>query len=240
VIAQQSRGSLGPTRERWLEERRRIAVERYDGFAPTYDRDWGSIAPTHGAMLGRFLARCAPGGLVLDAACGTGKYWATIRGAGRRVIGVDQSAGMLARAAARFPDVPTERRSLVDLDAVAAYDGIACIDAMEFVFPEDWPIVLARFARALRPGGPLYLTVEQAAAGEVEAAYRAAFAEGQPVRPGEWLEGGGYHFYPSRDQVLEWLTGAGFVIEEEMVGDEYLHLVVRQRQGRAAAREARR
>jgi SAM-dependent methyltransferase len=223
-----SRQGPGPGRESWLEDRRRIAVERYDGFATTYDRDWGAVSPTHAAMLERFLGRCSPGGLVLDAACGTGKYWPAIRTSGRRVVGLDQSAGMLARATTRFPDVPVERRALVDLEVVAAYDGIACIDAMEFVFPEDWPIVLEAFARALRPGAPLYLTVELAVAAEVEAAYRAALEDGLPVLPGEWLERGGYHYYPSRDQVDRWLAGAGLEILDEAIGDEYLHLVTRR------------
>jgi hypothetical protein len=30
-----------------------------------------------------------------------------------------------------------------------------CVDAMENVFPEDWPQVLANLRRALRPGGHL-------------------------------------------------------------------------------------
>jgi hypothetical protein len=37
---------------------------------------------------------------------------------------------------------------------------VVCIDAMEFMPPEDWPGILERFHRALRPGGWLYLTVE--------------------------------------------------------------------------------
>jgi len=88
--------------------------------------------------------------------------------------------------------------------------------------------VLDAFARALRPGAPLYLTVELAAAREVDAAYRAALEDGLPVVPGEWLEGGGYHFYPSREQVGRWLGGARLEILEEAVGDEYLHLVARR------------
>ena len=35
------------------------------------------------------------------------------------------------------------------------------IDAMENIAPEDWPDVLANLHRALRPGGHLYLTVEE-------------------------------------------------------------------------------
>jgi hypothetical protein len=35
-----------------------------------------------------------------------------------------------------------------------------CVDAMEMMPPEDWPVILDRFRRALLPGGRLYLTVE--------------------------------------------------------------------------------
>ena len=206
-MTRQEHPQPGPDRARWLEDRRRIAVERYDIFAATYDEEWGAISPTHARMLNGFLAGCVPGGLILDAACGTGKYWPTVLASGRRPVGLDQSAGMLARAAARFPDVPTDRRALVDLTAVEAYDGVICVDAMELVFPEDWPVVLAGFGRALRPGGPLYLTVELAAADEIEAAYRQALRDGLPVVPGEWLEGDGYHYYPRRDQVIYSMHG---------------------------------
>ena len=40
----------------------------------------------------------------------------------------------------------------------------------------------------------------------------------------------GYHFYPDRTQVLEWLTGAGFVIvrqeDEPLDGYGYHHLLL--------------
>jgi hypothetical protein len=43
------------------------------------------------------------GGTVLDAACGTGKYWPALLAAGLQVTGVDQSAGMLAQASRKHP-----------------------------------------------------------------------------------------------------------------------------------------
>jgi hypothetical protein len=113
---------------------------------------------------------------------------------------------------------------------------VLCVDAMEFVPPEDWPLVLERFRRALRSGGWLYLTVELAPAGRVRAANQAARRSGLPVVDGEviWDEPDGYyHHYPSMQQVRAWLADAGFAIEEEAEGpwhDEgyaYHHLLAR-------------
>jgi hypothetical protein len=73
----------------WLKETRRRAEERFDTrWAPVYDSNWGStIEPAHRDWFGRFLSRCAPGGLVLDAGCGTGKYWPLLLQSGRQVYG---------------------------------------------------------------------------------------------------------------------------------------------------------
>jgi len=44
-----------------------------------------------------------PAGLVVDAACGTGRYAADLAAQGRDVVGVDIAAEMLAIAEARVP-----------------------------------------------------------------------------------------------------------------------------------------
>jgi hypothetical protein len=63
--------------------------------APDYDERWARICPTHERMLRRFLDRCAPDGRILDAACGTGKYWPLILGSGRSVLGIDGAQASL-------------------------------------------------------------------------------------------------------------------------------------------------
>jgi SAM-dependent methyltransferase len=152
----------------------------------------------------RILSRLPPAGRVLDAACGTGKYFPMVLASGRSLFGVDNAGAYLAIAAAKFPQIPTERHDLQELPYRGKFDGVLCVDAMEFVPPEDWPLVLERFHGALRSGGWLYLTVELAPADRVRAANQAARRSGLPVVDGEviWDEPDGYyHHYPSIQQV---------------------------------------
>jgi ubiquinone/menaquinone biosynthesis C-methylase UbiE len=219
-------------RRAWLRERRRVAEERHDTLhAPTYDQqEWGAISSTHRRFVGQLIERCPPGGRILDAACGTGKYFPMILDAGRRIVGTDQSAGMLAQARGKFPDVPTEKVGLQELAFDAEFDAAMCVDAMENVFPEDWPLVLANLRRALRPGGHLYLTVELPDERELERVFAEATASGLPVVPGELTSpGGGYHYYPPLDQVAAWVRDAALESPEDGIGDDYYHLLVSRR-----------
>ena len=217
-------------RAAWLQERRRIGEERMDTlFAPIYDEHWGAtIDPAHRRMLDRFLARCPPRARLLDAACGTGKYWPLLLGEGRSLLGIDQSGEMLRRAQARFPGVPVEKLGLQGLAHADAFDGVVCIDALELLPPEDWPRVLANFHRALSAGGVLYFTVELPE-DDLAEVFQAAVAAGLPVAEGEYVKEGGYHYYPPIARVRSWLDAAGFDILEEAVGDGYHHLLARKR-----------
>src|SRR5262245_8967937 len=230
-------------RAEWLRERRRVAEERFDTLhAAGYDQEYGEIGPTHRRFVTRLLDRCPPGGRVLDAACGTGKYFGMVLRAGRTLLGCDQSAGMLAQANAKHPEVPTEKVGLQELAYRGRFDAVLCVDAMENVFPEDWAGVAANLRRALRPGGHLYLTVELADPGELRVVFEEAAAAGAPVVPGECHRGGGYHYYPPLDRVRAWLGEAGLtVLEEETDAEEVYHhlLALAQGPGGCARRTAR-
>lgn len=212
-------------RERWRRERRLWNEVQMDTiWARQYDEQWGgTVDATHGRMIGQLLDRCPAGARILDAACGTGKYWPLILDRGCAVLGTDQSRQMLARAGAKFPDVPVEHLGLQELTYVDAFDAVICMDAMEFVFPEDWPLVVGKLARALHPGGALYLTVEV----ETEEALRIAYDAGQrlglPLVYGEYAHHGGYHYYPTDERVRGWLAGAGLGLIEFAEGDGYRH-----------------
>jgi SAM-dependent methyltransferase len=217
----------------WLAERRLAVEASYDLEAPTYDEGYDPATPVHRRFVARLIDTTPPGGTVLDAPCGTGPYIGMMLEGGRQVVGADQSSGMLAQARSKHPGVRCERIGLQELSFVGEFDGAMCVDAMENVPPEDWPRVLENFRRALRPGGHLYLTVEEIDRREIAAAFVAATAAGLPVVDGEVIEGdtAGYHYYPSRDQVREWFAEADlmFVDEEDewLDGYGYHHLLVR-------------
>jgi len=216
----------------WLAERRAAVVADYDAEAPSYDMNLYP-ADTQEEWIARLLTMIPPAGTVLDAPCGTGRYFSLITGAGMRVVGVDQSAGMLAQARARNLAVWLEQRSLQDLSYSAEFDAAVTVDAMENVPPEDWPTVLAHLRRAVRPGGVLYLTVEEVSDLRIDHAFDALAARGLPAVRGEIVDGdvAGYHYYPGRNHVLAWFAAAGLdVIDEDYSAEEdwgYRHFLLR-------------
>jgi ubiquinone/menaquinone biosynthesis C-methylase UbiE len=214
----------------WLKEKRGLTEERMDTlWAPIYDQYWGTtIDPTHEKFFQHFLRVCPPGAIVLDAACGTGKYWSLILESGRTIFGIDQSQGMLSRAQAKYPDVPVEKLGLQEIRYQAAFDCAICMDAMEFIPPEDYLQVLTNLSCALKPGAYLYFTVEVADEYEIEQAYKDGQAMGLPVVYGEWAHEEGYHYYPRLEQVEEWIRQAGFRLVDEALRDEYQHYLVQK------------
>jgi len=219
-------------RQAWLAERRAAVMADYDAEAPTYDMNLYP-AGTQETWVAGLLGMIPAGSTVLDAPCGTGRYFPLIAGAGMRVIGVDQSAGMLAQARARNLASILELKSLQDLSYAAEFDATVTIDAMENVPPDDWPTVLANLRRAVRPGGVLYLTVEEASDQRIGHAFEALTARGLPAVRGEIIEGdvAGYHYYPGRDRVMGWFEAAGLdVIDEDYSAEEdwgYRHFLLR-------------
>lgn len=206
----------------WVCEIRRINEQQEDELAPVYDERWGAIEPQHRAEVAAFLARLPPGGRVLDAPCGTGKYLALVAASGRTVVGVDHAAAYLAVARGKVPGVALHHCALQELALARDFDGVMCVDALEMIPPEDWPVVLARFARALRGGGALYLTVELPDEARLAAVNAEARRTGLPVIDREWAEPDGYyHYYPPLAWVSDQLAGAGFAIDREREGERH-------------------
>jgi SAM-dependent methyltransferase len=224
-------------RAAWLLDLRRENERQEDALADVYDASWGETGPTHRAWVERFLSRLPPAGRVLDAACGTGKYLAMVLDGGRSVLGVDHAEAYLAAARAKAPGAETAKHDLQDLPYLDEFDGVMCVDAMEFVPPEDWPLILGRFARSLHAGGWLYLTVELVPEDAVRAANEEARRAGLPVVDGEviWHDPDPYyHHYPGLPRVRAWISDAGFVIEADEEGPweesyAYHHVLARAR-----------
>jgi len=242
-------------RAEWLKQMRYKAEALYDHLSPKYWVTFGLAAnETHREYLQKFLEGVAPRSTLLSAACGAGRYDGMLLEAGHSVVGIDQSAGMLARAREHFPEARYEKIGLQEMNFREAFDGVICMDAMEHVCPEDWPGILRRFREALKPGGVLYFTVDMTGedkdkveeayerakahglpvvfgevADEVEEAYERVKALGQPEVSGELSDPAVYHYHPSLEQVRAWIGQAGLAIEEEGTGNGYEHFVVRKR-----------
>ena len=76
-----------------------------------------------------------------------------ILGSGRSATAVDASGSYLAVVGESWPDATIEKHDLQELPYRDRFDGVMCVDAMEFVPPEDWPEVLERFRDALHRTG---------------------------------------------------------------------------------------
>ena len=220
-------------RAAWLTELRTSVEAQYTLDSSTYDDGYDPITIVHRRFVDRLIETIPEGGTLLDAPCGTGPYFGLILAAGRQVVGADQSAGMLERARMKHPDVRLEHIGLQELSYDGRFDAAMCVDAMEHVPPEEWPLVLTNLRRAIRQGGHLYLTVEQVDRNRLERAFDEATARGLPVVFGDRADvaTGGYHHYPSREQVRRWLDDAELTVvdesDEELDGYGYHHLLVR-------------
>ncbi len=245
-------------RSEWLKHEREKAEKLYDLYAPQDELGWYQ-SETHLEYLRKFLGRIPPHSKVLSAGCGAGRYDGILLEAGHCVMGIDQSAGMLARAREHFPEARYEKIGLQEMDFQNEFDGVICIDALEFVCPEDWPGIVRGFREALKPGGVLYFTTVVMEEDHLERHYEQAKALGLPVVFGEMvylveedyerdLARGEkadvedyrlYNYNPPLEQVRTWVNQEGLVIEEEVTGElispkeiihaRYEHFIMRKK-----------
>jgi hypothetical protein len=124
---------------------------------------------------------------------------------------------MLARARARGIAFSLERTSLQDLSYAGRSGAVLAIEAMQHIPPEDWPGVLANLRRAVRPGGLVYLTVQDLHQHQIQRAFESLRARGLPAVRGELAgeDTPGYHYFPGRDQAADWFGRQGLVIVDE-------------------------
>lgn len=110
---------------------------------------------------------------VIDLACGSGPVGRLIAarpGDGRRVVGIDRSAGELGRARRAAPSAPLLRASATALPIAGATADAVVVSMALMLLPLE--AVLAEAARLLRPRGTLAATVpsrSSAVAGEATA-----------------------------------------------------------------------
>jgi ubiquinone/menaquinone biosynthesis C-methylase UbiE len=172
----------------------------YDQIAPTFDRrytrrEYAGVE----VALREFIGR-QPGLSILEAGCGTGHWLNVLQTSENFVMGLDFSAGMLARARNSLPEMTLIRGTAQYLPLyTASFDRVFCINALHH-FPNK-PAFLVEMRRVLRPGGK-FLSVGLDPHRGLDRWHVYDYFE-------ESLEIDRQR-YPSSEQLHEWMIEAGF------------------------------
>jgi SAM-dependent methyltransferase len=131
-------------------------VEGYRIWSTIYDEPGNGLYPYEEPIV-REIIDGVPAGVALDAACGTGRYAEYLATRGHRVIGVDSSPEMLARAAKRVHEGDLRQGDLLRLP-LQDHDVDLVVCALALTHVPDLAPVLSEFARVLRRGGHLVIS----------------------------------------------------------------------------------
>lgn len=128
----------------------------YARWSTSYDAAPNPLIRVEEPVVRAMLDRAAPGD-ALDAACGTGRHTAYLCAREHRVVGVDATPEMLARARVRAPAADLRPGDLAHLPLEPeSMDLAVCALALSHT-PELVPAI-AELARVLRPGGRLVVS----------------------------------------------------------------------------------
>lgn len=185
--------------------------DAYDRWSHQYDEQENATRDLDAALLPR-LAPPLAGKSVLEVGCGTGKNSVWLASRCARLTGLDFSAGMLLRARTR---VAAAHVHFVQADITvpwpvhgAAVDVVLFNLVLEHV--RDLGPVFQEAARALRPGGKLYVSEYHPA--RIAAGYGATIAGEDEVVFGTFLN--------TEEDYFAALAGAGLVLERAQTWGE--------------------
>jgi ubiquinone/menaquinone biosynthesis C-methylase UbiE len=139
--------------------------EGYARWAEVYDEPGNQLLDLEQPVVREILDGLPPG-VALDAACGTGRHTAYLASLGHKVIGVDTSPAMLARARDRVPEGEFYEADLYELPlADDSVDVVVCALALSHV--PDLARALTEFVRVLRPTGHLVVSDSRGLIGDI-------------------------------------------------------------------------
>jgi predicted TPR repeat methyltransferase len=200
----------------------RFVAEVFDEFAASFDESLKNLDYAAPRLLADALAQRVTFGEgrfdVLDAGCGTGLCGVLLRSTSKSLVGVDLSAGMLAKARDRaIYDELVEAELCACMRARrAAFDIVNCADTLVYFGALEEAAAAA--STCLRPGGLFAFTVEA-----------------EPVDSGHRYRLQSHGRYTHRsDYISQVLCAAGFaspeiepaVLRKELGKDVNGHLVV--------------
>jgi 2-polyprenyl-3-methyl-5-hydroxy-6-metoxy-1,4-benzoquinol methylase len=187
-------------------EPQRINRVAYERVAPHWDEARCGFGPRERDYLEAVLGGVPQCSLILDAGCGSGRPIAEhLASQGHRLVGVDQSEGMLKKARQRVPDATWINAALEDYAFTGRYQAVVCWDTLFHIERQLHERILAAMADCLVPGGRLMLTV--------------GGSEGPPFTDTMFGETFFYDSHPPH-KVLQMLNGLGF----DVLMSEYTHV----------------
>jgi 2-polyprenyl-3-methyl-5-hydroxy-6-metoxy-1,4-benzoquinol methylase len=119
-------------------------------FARTVDAD---MSADHA----RFLKHIPAGGSILEAGCGSGRDALAFKNAAYNVTAFDGSEEMV-RLATAHTGLPVQHKRFDEIDEQNAFDGIWANASLLHIPRAELPAIMARLARALKPGGVWYMS----------------------------------------------------------------------------------
>ena len=147
-------------------------VKMFDKMSGYFDESLGRLGYAAPALLSVAVAEFIPYAegrlVVLDAGCGTGLCGPLLRSSARRLVGVDLSSGMLARARERAVYDELHEGELVAFMAAhpAAFDLVLSADTLVYFGPLE--AAFAAAASTLKPGALFAFTLEAEPADSTE------------------------------------------------------------------------
>ena len=143
------------------------ALDHFTGYVREWDKYYQDRPEFHErlAIWGDLLdAHCPPGGFALDMGCGTGVFSFYLAKKAGRVIGIDGAPDMISFCEARRAEQGVTnlqfieaRLPAVDETPLRSADLLISSSVVEYV--DDLQATLALFARLLKPGGTLILSM---------------------------------------------------------------------------------
>jgi SAM-dependent methyltransferase len=169
----------------------------YDDFSEDYDRfvNWAGRLAYEMPFIEASLAQYAPGGTVLDSACGTGMHAIALAQKGYAAAGADLSPKMVERARENAKQAGVAVRfevagfgELAITFGQSRFDALLCLgNSLPHLLSEvDLSRAMGDFAACLRPGGMLILQNRNF---DAVVKLRERWMEPQSFREGEreWL-----------------------------------------------------
>ena len=148
-----------------VEARPMTTREGYARWADSYDEPGNQLLEMEQPIV-REILDSLPVGVALDAACGTGRHTAYLAEIGHKVIGVDASPEMLARAREKVPEGEFYEADVYELPlADGSADLVVCTIALSHV--PDLERALNEIVRVLRPNGHLVISDSRGVVGDI-------------------------------------------------------------------------